>query len=209
MTAKSSDMGVRMLKSVDMKSSWIGVPTAVVLLTTAGATSAHGGPEPTAPVDEVVVVGGPGPKIVTSFPADGADVPAGVLVLKVVFDQPMTPEAWSYGRSEAGAFPSCLAQPRLLSDQRTFVLLCTVAPHRTYAVELNGTPDFVSSKGRSAEPTLLHFSTTETGPRSMHDALLQAGLTDVDEPIMSWRDDGAGVSRSPPPSPERLVKTRP
>ena len=147
------------------------------------------------PLSEVVVVPGPGPKVVATFPADGASAPAGVAVLKVTFDQPMAADAWSYGQAEGGAFPACLARPRLLADQRTFALLCTLAPDRAYAVSINETPDFSSDKGRSAKTYLWRFTTSAVGARNLHDALAQAGLTDADEPIMRSNDTG-GVSRS-------------
>jgi hypothetical protein len=170
---------------------------ALLTATTAAASPAPSERPPQS--GDVVVVGGPRPKVVASFPADGAEAPAGVLVLKIVFDQHMTADGWSYGQSEQGAFPRCLAHPRLLGDERTVVLLCAVAPRRTYALEINAAPDFVNAHGRSAKPTRLHFSTTDTVVRNLHDALTQAGLTDADEPIMTWRDPGAGVSQSPPP----------
>jgi len=169
---------------------------AIALAGTIGATPA---PPPMAkptPVSEFVVTGGPAPKVSASYPADGAEVPAGVLVLKIVFDQPMTPGGWSYGRSGTVDFPGCLAKPRLLADQRTFVLLCTVAPHKTYALEINAVKDFASASGRPAAPTVLRFSTGDTDSRYLHDALQQAGLTDADDPIMGWRDTGGGVSAS-------------
>ena len=78
------------------------------------------GPACATDLSGVVVAAGPSPKVTATYPADGSTVPAGVLVLKVSFDQPMTPEAWAYGRSDAGAFPDCLARPRLLGDGRTY-----------------------------------------------------------------------------------------
>ena len=145
------------------------------------------------PVKEVVVVAGPSPKVVASFPADGTQVPAGVLVLKVVFDQPMAPDAWSYGPAESRALPNCLERPRLLADKRTTVLLCSVAAHTDYAVQINPTPQFASVDGRAATPSVLHFATGDVGVRSLHDALSQADLSDADDPITRWRDPGAGV----------------
>ncbi len=150
------------------------------------------------PVKEVVVVSGPGPKVVGSFPAEGGQVSAGVLVLKVVFDQSMAPDAWSYGPAESRALPSCLDRPRLLADKRTLVLLCSVAGHTDYAVQINPTPQFVSVDGRAAKPAVLHFATGDVGVRSLHDALSQADLTDADDPIMRWQDSGAGISHSAP-----------
>jgi hypothetical protein len=153
---------------------------------------------PPTPVSEFTVPGGPPPKVVASFPAQGAQVAAGVLVIKLVFDQPMTAAGWSYGRSQGGDFPSCLAKPRLLADKHTFALLCSVAAHKTYALTVNPAPAFAGADGRLAKPDTLSFSTTDTQSRGIHDALEQAGLKDADEPIMTWKDDGAGVSRSPP-----------
>ena len=158
-------------------------------------------PKPVAtgtPVKEVVVVSGPGPKVVGSFPADGAQAPGGLLVLKVAFDQPMAPDAWSYGPAEGRALPNCLERPRLLADKRTTVLLCTVAAHTDYAVQINPTPEFVSADGRAARPAVLHFATGDVEVRSLHDALAQADLSDADDPIMRWQDPGAGVSHSAP-----------
>ena len=166
-------------------------------------TPAAGPPTPGPPrVSELVVPGGPPPKVAASFPAAGASAPGGVLIIKLVFDQPMTAEGWSYGHAEGGDFPSCLAQPRLLADKRTFVLLCTVGEDKPYAIAVNAQPAFAGANGRHAAPALLRFSTTATVVYDMHDALEQAGLTDADEPIMRWNDDGAGVSRSAPPPTE-------
>jgi hypothetical protein len=150
------------------------------------------------PVKEVVVVSGPGPKVVGSFPTEGAQVSAGVLVLKVVFDQSMAPDSWSYGPAESRALPVCLDRPRLLADKRTTVLLCSVAAHTDYAVQINPTPQFASADGRSATPAVLRFATGDVGVRSLHDALTQADLTDADDPIMRWQDSGSGISHSAP-----------
>jgi len=166
---------------------------------TAGAALAGAAPSPPPSVSELVVPGGPPPKLVASFPVQGAQVAAGVLVIKLVFDQPMTADGWSYGRAEGGAFPACLAKPRLLADQRTFALLCSVAAHGTYSIAVNPAPAFAGANGRLAKPDTLSFSTTDTQVLDLHDALEHAGLTDADEPIMTWKDAGVGVSRSPAP----------
>jgi hypothetical protein len=170
------------------------------VLAAAGLSVAAAAATPAAPphpVSEVVVPGGAPPKLVRSFPAQDAQVGAGVLVVKLVFDQPMSADGWSYGRSEAGDFPTCLAKPRLLADKRTFALLCSVAPHKTYAITVNAAPAFAGANGRVAKAGSLSFTTADTQVFGLHDALEQAGLTDADEPVMTWKDDGAGVSRSP------------
>jgi len=202
-----------------MKLQWIcGFVMIALSAATSAASAATPGPASSVPqspgpqspvpqgpgtvVGEVVVPGGPAPKIAASYPADGAVVPAGTLVLKIVFDQPMTADGWSYGRTDGAAFPKCLQRPRLLGDQRTFVLLCQVAAQQSYGIEINAPRVFLGEDGRKAKPTLLRFSTTEVGPRDIHDALLLAGLTDVDDPVMTWRDSGAGVSQSAAPEDE-------
>ena len=150
-------------------------------------------------VQGLTVIPGPGPTVQSTYPGAGDTIPAGVVILKIVFDQPMTPGAWAYGRSPDGDFPDCLADPRLLNDQRTYVLLCTLAPSRAYAVEINAAPRFASANGRSAKPYTLKFSTSDVVTRGLHDALAQAGLVDTDDPIMTWRDPGQGVSQTTPP----------
>jgi hypothetical protein len=150
---------------------------------------------------EVTVIATPpvDPKVVSTFPSDGGKAPGGVVVLKIVFDQPMVPEAWSYGESPDGAFPHCLKKPRLLNDHRSFALLCSVAPDLDYAVQINASPDFVSARGRSAKPFLLRFSTTDQTVYDMGAALKQAGLTEADEPIMTWNAQPGGVADEPAP----------
>jgi hypothetical protein len=111
-----------------------------------------------------------------------------VIVLKIVFSQAMTPDGWSYSRADAGAFPDCLGSPRMLGDQRTFVLLCTVAAHQNFALRINAAPDFANANGRAAAPAVLHFTTGDVGVVDMEAALSQANLTPEDEPIMTWSD---------------------
>jgi hypothetical protein len=109
----------------------------------------------------------------------------------------MTADGWSYAAVPGEKFPHCLAHPRLLGDRRSFVLLCNVFTNQAYALQINAPSAFKSAHGRSAKGALLRFTTgAEVGPRSIHEALEAAGLTDQDDPIMDWRDPGAGVSRS-------------
>jgi len=175
----------------------LAVPVFIALCCVAAPAAQAQSPKE---VEGLVVVPGPGPTVQSTYPSAGNSVPAGTVILKIVFDQPMTPDAWAYGRSADGDFPDCLAQPRLLDDQRTFVLLCSVAlPNRTYAVQINLAPRFTSANGRSAKPYTLKFTTNDEITRGLHDALSQAGLDDADDPIMTWRDPGQGVSQTPPP----------
>jgi hypothetical protein len=150
-------------------------------------------------VSGLTIAGGPGPTVQSTYPVSGGSVPAGAVILKIVFDQPMTPDAWAYGPSAEGDFPKCLGNPRLLNDQRTFALLCSLAPNRTFALVINAAPRFASAYGRSAKSYTLKFASTDADTPGVHDALLQAGLTDSDEPIVTWHDPGRGVSQTPTP----------
>ena len=146
----------------------------------------------------IVVIAPHDPKVVSTFPADGASIGGGELILKITFNQSMVPEAWSYSAAPPAAFPDCLARPRLLNDQRTFVLLCSVAANTAYAVQFNASPDFVTLGRRTVAPYTLHFKTTDDPVLSLADALTAAGLTEADDPIMTWNGT-AGVSNAPPP----------
>jgi len=179
-----------------------------LLVVAAPAVAVADPPPPGATVVRpVTIAGGPGPRIVQSFPAEGATVPGGVIVLKLVFSQTMAPDGWSYSRAAAGAFPDCLGEPRMLADQRTFVLLCTVAGHQSYALQINAAPQFASENGRPAAPTVLHFSTGDVGVVDMEAALSQANLTPADEPIMKWSDKDAGKSDVASTSPSDVNTT--
>jgi hypothetical protein len=77
------------------------------------------------------------PKLVSTYPAEGETVAPGVLILKVSFDQQMSPSAWNYAPAPGAEPMDCVKTPRLLGDQRTFVLLCRVLADKTYGVTFN------------------------------------------------------------------------
>jgi len=131
------------------------------------------------------------PKIVHSFPAAGQALQAGVTVMSVTFDQPMLKSGFDFGPAPGGETPPCLKTPRLLDDNRTFVLLCTTDPHKSYALTFNAKPEggFVNVAEHRAEPATLAFSTTDgDGPRDLKTAMKVSGLRDIDVPI---QDDPA------------------
>ncbi len=169
---------------------------SIVIGLMALASSASAGPPPVPP--DVVVVHAPKPaQLASTYPADGASVPGGTLIVKVVFDQAMAADGWSYTPSAAGAFPNCLARPRLLADGRTFVLLCSLAVDTRYALEINADARFESTAGRRPPPAVLSFRTTDAPTLGLHDALQAAGLGDADDPIMGSNAAAASVL-SPP-----------
>ena len=71
-----------------MKSALVHLFAMVAGLGGVGLAPAWAADTPTH-VGGVEVVAGPGPTVSSSFPANGASVAAGVVVLKIVFDQPV------------------------------------------------------------------------------------------------------------------------
>ena len=179
---------------------------ALALPAVAAAQSAQRPPEPpTGYAGEVVVRAHPRtpPVVKATYPAQGSVVAGGTLVLKVVFDQAMSPEGWSYAKAAGADFPACLPRPRLLADERTFVLLCSTVRGRSYAVGFNADPaeGFADPSRRFAGRYDLKFSTAPDGElvRPVSEALAAAALTPADSPIESWRGQAgaASVARAP------------
>jgi hypothetical protein len=153
---------------------------------------------PAAPVKEVspvtVFPATAAPKIVKSFPAAGQALSAGVTVMSVTFDQPMLKTGFDFGPAPGGETPHCLQTPRLLDDSRTFVLLCTTDPHKSYALSFNAKPEggFANVAQHRAEPATLAFSTTDgEGPRNIAEAMKVSGLRPIDMPIQDSPDHRA------------------
>jgi hypothetical protein len=126
------------------------------------------------------------PKVTATYPAAGQALSAGVLILTITFDQKMIETGFDFGPGAGGEMPNCLKTPRLLEDQKTFVLLCTTDPHKAYALTFNATPQggFANIAEHRAEPSSLAFTTTDgEGPRSIPDALKAENLPNIDMPI--------------------------
>jgi hypothetical protein len=126
------------------------------------------------------------PKVVSSYPADGGSVSPGVLVLKLTFDQRMLKTGFDLAPVAGAEPPPCLKTPRLLDDGRTFVLLCTLLPGRSYALALNsaGAGGFTNVAERRATTHALAFTTTAGEPvRSLEEAMKLESLTNLDVPV--------------------------
>jgi len=170
-------------------------PLSVVTLLWAGAALAA--PPPAAPsvtppqppheVSGVTVYAKTDPpKVTATYPAAGQALQAGVTILTVTFDQKMQPQGFDFSAAAGGAMPNCLKTPRLLDDGKTFALLCTTDPHKTYALAFNARPagGFVNVADHRADPATLTFTTTDgDGPRSIGDALKAQNLPNIDMPI--------------------------
>jgi hypothetical protein len=172
------------------------IPLALLLCLAAGPALAQAGKppakpaaEPPTPVSPVTVMPPTDkPKVVTTWPENGQAVAPGVLVLKVAFDQQMTPRDFAYDLGATGDKLDCLKTPRLLNDNKTFVLLCTTLPGKTYAVALNpgaaGGPAFSNLAENRAEPSSLTFTTGTGEPvTKLRDAIKAAGLGGLDVPV--------------------------
>jgi hypothetical protein len=148
-------------------------------------------PEAPTPVSPVTVMPATAkPKVVATWPAAGATISPGVLVLKVVFDQQMLSRDFAYSPGGAGDTPECLKTPRLLNDSKTFVLLCRVLPGKSYSIAFNKVVSqtegggFANIASNRAEPGDLAFSTSSGDPvTNLRDAISAAGLTSIDAPV--------------------------
>ena len=114
------------------------------------------------------------PKVESTFPAKGAKVTPGLLILRVTFTDKMREDGWSYVPDPHGQYPDCAQSPRLLDDKRSFVLICRTLPSKAYAVWFNRPPlvDFNNYGRRSAIPFELTFTTTADDPvRTLPEAM--------------------------------------
>lgn len=132
------------------------------------------------------------PKLVSTYPAEGETVVPGVLILKVSFDQQMSPSAWNYAPAPGAEPMDCVKTPRLLGDQRTFVLLCRVLANKTYGVTLNAQRPggFANLGDNPAQTAALTFKVDSDTPittvrRAMEAAKLQPDQMPVQDAPMA------------------------
>jgi hypothetical protein len=143
------------------------------------------------------------PMVVSTYPGDGKAVTGGVLILKVTFDQKMDPDGWDFGKG-ADAYPQCLDRPRLLPDEKTFVLLCTAQTNGKFSITLNQAPSgmgaFENLAGQKASPATLNFTTSDSAALvSIPDAMKAAGLKPDEGPVMDSKP--AGLAAAAPTGP--------
>ena len=175
-----------------------------------GWGAAHAQEEPTAVSPVTVMPPTNPPKVASSYPAEGQAIAPGVLILKVTFDQKMTAKGWNYAAappSDSGVAdkPDCVTTPRLLKDDKTFVLLCRVTSGKTYKVALNAQRPggFANQAENPAETHVLSFQVVKGEPvTTIPRAMVAAGLKLDETPI---EDDPA---RSPPAVVQANVVTR-
>jgi hypothetical protein len=173
----------------------LAMPALALAQTAAKPTSVSG-----------IVVAAPAkepPKVVATFPEAGKTVAPGAVILKVVFDQKMNPGGWDYGKG-AEAYPACLERPRLLPDEKTFVLLCTVGGNRKFSVSLNNGHDggFENVAGQRATPSAFDFATDSSqSSQTIEDAMKAAALKADEGPVMDIKPSRALASTGAAPPP--------
>lgn len=164
-------------------------------------------------VSAVIVMSGDPPKVTATYPAQDQAVAPGVLILKVAFNQKMLPGGFDYGPAATGEKLECVHTPRLLNDEKTFVLLCRVWPGKTYGVAFNAaeTPGFANQGDRRATPATLTFTTTTAEPlRTVTAGVKAAGLEPTDTPIQETGGQAPSTAASPtPPAPIKSAPAKP
>ena len=165
---------------------------AVLVATGAHAQSRAPKDEPNAVSPVLILPPTLPPNLVSTYPAQDQTVAPGVLILKAVFDQQMSATAWNYAPAPGAEPMDCVKTPRLLSDQKTFVLLCRVLANRTYGVTFNGerTGGFANLGENPAHTAVLTFKVDSDAPvttvrRAMEAAKLQADQRPVQDAPMA------------------------
>lgn len=107
------------------------------------------------------------PRVVSSFPARGAEVRPGLLVVRVTFDQPMAC-AGSFDAAPPlpNPCPGASRQMLLSYDRRTVRTVCAVEPGSQYGLSFGQDPNaetFLGLAGLPAAPSKIVF-TTSSGP---------------------------------------------
>ncbi len=107
------------------------------------------------------------PKVVSSFPAKGAVVRPGLLIVRVTFDQPMTCDGFFLADPpRQNPCPGSPQQMLLSYDRRTVRIACVVEPNAEYGLALSPDPNGKTFVGMSGLPSLPYqFAfTTSDGP---------------------------------------------
>jgi hypothetical protein len=136
----------------------------------------------------------PAPKVVSTYPAQGAVVRPGLLVFRVTFDLPMTCDALVLDHEpQKNPCPGSTLQARQSFDHKIFWTVCKVAAGQSYGVWLNpeGKRDhaFTSLAGKLAAPFALTFTTSKEVPvKTVLEAMNQ------DAETVAYMTDHAGPS---------------
>lgn len=142
------------------------------------------------------------PQVVDIYPRPGETVPAGLVVVRITFDQPMSRCSYSMTTLPKLAFPDQLpTRPRITADLKTFLLPAWTQPNQDYLLTVNG-PPFVFFKnifGQAAKSRPVLFKTSEIVARSEQEAAsgdpqLGVLLAKADAPLIDLPTPTVGKS---------------
>jgi hypothetical protein len=125
-------------------------------------TSANRSTAPVHAADSIPAWVADRPRVVETFPADGAtDVDPSTSEIRVTFDKEMADGSWSWVRSSPESFPDANGDVHYLDDLKTCVMPVKLTPATKYVVWFNTTnyQNFKDRDGRPAVPQLLTFTT--------------------------------------------------
>jgi hypothetical protein len=152
----------------------------------------------------------PPPKIVDSFPANGAVLRPGLVVVRVTFDRPMSCEGFFFSDPLHSVACPHHRQDMLLSlDRRTIRTVCRLDAGRIYTLILNDAPAngperdarnvFESLTGSAASPYEVKFNTSSGEPvRTVREALLEDPRPGVEGLGPAKNAPAAGAARFSP-----------
>jgi hypothetical protein len=107
------------------------------------------------------------PRVVSSYPARGAVVRPGLLIVRVTFDQPMACDGlFLRDPPRLNPCPGSPQQMLLSYDRRTVRIACVVQPSAEYGLALSQDPDaksFIGLSGLPSMPYRFDFATS-AGP---------------------------------------------
>jgi hypothetical protein len=152
----------------------------------------------------------PPPKLVSSFPADGAVVKPGLVVFRLTFDLPMAcmgvlEPVLSLGLLIDNPCPAPLIDPVISKDRRTFMTVCLVQPSGRYGVwlDFNSTKRWTSLAGHKLAPRQILFSTSGGAKvRTLRDAI-------AEDPFLRTIVGQAAVAVASPPTADDVAKAAP
>ena len=142
------------------------------------------------------------PRVIDSYPAPGAVVAPGALLVRVSFNAPMS--CYSEVTVEGGDDAADPCQPTGtwdLPDRRTWLMPCRLQAGATYRMRFRKVDGagFVGLSGRPAEPFDLSFSTSTQAPTASLEAAQQAdpGAPDADHvtAYVTCADQGLTAAR--------------
>jgi hypothetical protein len=106
--------------------------------------------------------------------------------IRLTFSKDMKEQAWSWCRSELGAYPETTGKPWYLEDKRTCVLPVKLRPNTQYALRFNIEGRFENFRGADGRPAVPYQLTFKTGNQVAKEA--QAPVVSQPQPTSGELD---------------------